>query len=81
MVNNVHHLLPPDWSLATALHTAETKAFRGDARRSPPDAAFLAELAERLAVTARLPLATAKARVQAVAVSAGAPLDGGGDAR
>src|SRR5262249_25696320 len=49
--------------------------------RPPPDLVFLDAVARRLAEIAVLPLATAKARVQAVAVSAGGSLDPGGDAR
>jgi len=45
------------------------------------DEAYLAALAERMAAALDLPLKVAKARVMQVAVSAGAPLDSGGDAR
>jgi hypothetical protein len=58
--------------LATALHASETKA-RDDPRRAPADAAFLRELAERLAVAARLPIEQAQRRVQALAITAPRP--------
>jgi hypothetical protein len=64
--------------IATALHAAETKAhFRGDPRRAPADAAFLSELAERLAVAAHLPIELAQRRVTQLAISARPPRDGG----
>ena len=56
--------------IASALHTAETKAHRDDARRAPPDAAFLAQLARRFAADTRLPIELARRRVQEMAISA-----------
>jgi hypothetical protein len=49
--------------------------------RPESDKAFLDAVAQRLADAARLPLRLAQARVQQLAVSAGAPRDPGSDAR
>jgi hypothetical protein len=46
---------------------------RRDRRRPAADAVYLDALAERLSADARLPLAQARARVQAVAVTARTP--------
>jgi len=75
-----HRLRNPQQRIAAAVKVSRA-AEAAHRYRPVADESYLAALSERMAVALGLPLATAKARVAAVAVSPGAPLDPGGDAR
>src|SRR5262245_2400049 len=84
-ISNRHRHREQRQRIGVAMRVSEAHDRRAAAEphrmRPVADEAYLRQLSERMADALGLPLATAKARVQAVAVSAGGPLDGGGDAR
>ena len=76
---NRHRARTPGQRIAAAVKVS--RAAEAQEYRPIADESYLAALAKRMADALGLPLATAARRVREVAVSAGAPLDGGGDSR